>query len=145
LVSGINILLSAYQYGFLKCRDTLHVPADVQVQVKEVFRSNSNCYSIFFDTMEAHPRVWRHCISQSEFGLRGILPKVIPDFLSNCELVIKFHDQFSSPHIIENGVPQESVLNVFLFLVAINNVVLSTRFLLTQRLLRAICTLRKLE
>lgn len=131
-----NDLLSTYQYGFRKGRSTLHAMADLQAQVNEAFLSNSYCYSIFFDIKEAYPRVWRHYICQKlhELGLRGNLPKVIQDFLSNRNLVVRIQDQLSSPLTIENGVPQGSVLSVFLFLVAINDITLNTHFPLTQRL-----------
>jgi len=86
-----NNLLPDHQYGFRKGGSTLHVLADLQTQVNEAFLTNSYCFSIFFDTKEAYPRVWRHYICQklSEIRFRGDLAKVIQDFLSDRNLVVR--------------------------------------------------------
>ena len=108
-----NNLLSAHLYGFRKGRSILHALADLQAQVNEVFVTNSYCFSIFFDIKKAWlPKSLRHYICQklSKFGLRGNLAKVIQDFVSDRNLVVGIQDQFSAPQIIQNGVPQGSVL-----------------------------------
>ena len=78
-------LLSPFQYGFRKNRNTDQAFLELQSQIKEAFSYNSSQYSVFLDLQEAFFRVWRHYIITRlhEIGLRGNLPSILPSILQN--------------------------------------------------------------
>lgn len=129
-------VLSPFQYGFRKGRNTIQAIADLHNQIEQAFLAKSPLYTIFFDLEQAYPRVWRHyiCKKMYDIGLRNNLPKILQSFLHDRYISVKIQDQLSSPHIIENGVPQGEVLSVLLFLIAINDLPQQTDFPITQRL-----------
>ncbi len=55
-------------------------------------------------------------------GIRGSLPCSILNFLTDRVIQVRIGTELSSPKIIENGVPQGSVLSVTLFLIAVNSI-----------------------
>lgn len=131
-----NNLLSPFQYGFRKGRNSSQALIDLQNEIKEATSANSCLYSVFFDLQEAFPRVWRHYIENklSEIGLRGNLPSILQSFLHNRSLLVRIQNITSAPHTVENGVPQGEVLSVLLFLLAINDITKCVKPPLTQRL-----------
>ena len=131
-----NNLLSPFQYGFRKGRNTAQALLDLQNEINEAFLHKSSLYSIFFDLQEAFPRVWRqHIINKlQEFGLRGNLPRILQSFLIDRKLTVRVQNTLSPPANIQNGVPQGEVLSVILFLIAINDITKNVKFPLTQRL-----------
>lgn len=131
-----NNILSPFQYGFRKGRNTIQPLLDLQNEINQSSLPNSSLYSIFFDLQEAYPRVWRHYISIKlfEIGLRGNLPSILHTFLSNRTLKVRVQNITSSPIIVENGVPQGEVFSVLLFLLAIDDITKCVNFPLTQRL-----------
>jgi len=54
--------------------------------------------------------------------INGNLLNFIKNFLSDPTFSVKVYDKTSTPHTLENGLPQRSVLCVILFLVAINDI-----------------------
>jgi len=131
-----NNILSSYQYGFRKGRNTLQAISDLNFQIEEAHRTNSNLYTIFFDLEQAFPRVWRHyiCSRLYDIGLRGNLPKLLQSFLYDRSLTVRIQNKLSSHQLIQNGVPQGEVWSVPLFLIAINELTNCVQFPLTQRL-----------
>ena len=92
-----NDLLSPFQYGFRKGRNTTQALADLQLQINKATDANSCLYAIFFDLQEAFPRVWRHHICQNLYrmGLRGNLPTILQSFLQNRTLMVRIQDKLS--------------------------------------------------
>ena len=131
-----NNIISPFQYGFRKGRNTLQALIDLQQQINDATTANATLYTIFFDLQQAFPRVWRHYICQKlhQIGLRGNLPKLLQSFLQERTITVRIQDQLSSHHIIQNGIPQGDVWSVPLFLIAINDITKCVAFPLTQRL-----------
>lgn len=119
-----NNILSPFQYGFRKGRNTIQPLYDLQSQINDVTNNKSSLYSIFFDLQEAFPRVWRHLISTElyEIGLRGHLPNILQTFLNDRTLLVRINNITSPPLSVQNGVPQGEVFSVLLFLIAINDI-----------------------
>jgi ribonuclease HI len=80
--------------------------------------------SIFFDIEKAYDRTWRYGILRQlhNFDLRGSLPIFIKNFLSLRNFKVRVGNSLSSNFIQEEGVPQGSVLSVYSFIIAINNI-----------------------
>ena len=131
-----NNLLSPLQYGFRKGRNTIQALSDLQNQIEQAFLSKAPLYTIFFDLQQAYPRVWRYyiCKKLHDFGLKNNLPKILQSFLQDRYIAVRIQDKLSSPHNIENGVPQGEVLSVLLFLIAVNDLPKNADFPITQRL-----------
>ena len=68
------------------------------------------------------------------YGLKGHLPASLQNFLQGRLLVVRIGGAISKARIVQNGVPQGSVLNVTLFLIAINEIGSNINFPLTYRL-----------
>jgi len=118
-----NNLLSHFQYGFRKNRNTLQALTDLlQQQINNAVNKNSSLYTIFFDLQQAFPRVWRHYICQKLhlIGLRDNLSKLLQSFLHDRSITVRIEDQLSSHQLIQNGVPQGEVWSVPLFLILLS-------------------------
>lgn len=118
-------ILSQVQYGFRKMRSTSDALLSLESSICEAFASNQHQVTVFFDLEKAYDTAWRHGIllSLHEFGLRGRLPIFIKQFLSNRFLRVRVGDMHSDALLLEDGVPQGSILSVTLFAVAINSVI----------------------
>ena len=68
---------------------------------------------VLFDLEKAYDTCWKHLIMKQlhKFGLRGNLPIIIQDFLSNRNFRVKVEDQLSDVYEQENGTPQGGVLS----------------------------------
>lgn len=117
--------LSPVQYGFRKVRSTTDALLSLESSVCEAFASKQHHVSVFFDLEKAYDTAWRHGILTSlfEFGLRGRLPVFIERFLSQRSIRVRVGGVLSEAQLLEEGVPQGSILSVTLFAVAINSVI----------------------
>ena len=120
-----NNALTPVQYGFRKLRSTSDALLSLESNICEAFAKNHHQVTVFFDLEKAYDTTWRHgvLLSLYEFGLRGRLPNFIKGFLSNRLLRVRVGNVLSETRVLENGVPQGSILSVTLFAVAINSVV----------------------
>lgn len=118
-------LLSPVQYGFRKMRSTSDALLSLESFICEAFANKHHHVTVFFDLEKAYDTAWCHGILLSlyEFGLRGQLPIFIKGFLSHRLLRVRVGSTLSEACILEDGVPQGSILSVTLFAVAINGVV----------------------
>ena len=58
----------------------------------------------------------------AKLGLKGHLPKYIQNFLTDCRIRVRIGDALSQPYVLENGLPQGSVLSCLLFSLVINSI-----------------------
>ena len=81
--------------------------------------------AVFFDIEKAYDTAWRRGILNTlkEWGIEGNMLAFVQNFLTNRSFFVRVGTAMSSRCVLENGVPQGSVLSVTLFAVAINNIV----------------------
>ena len=80
--------------------------------------------AVFLDIEKAYDMLWRYSIAQAmaKLGLVGHLPKFIMNFLNNRSIRVRIGDILSESFLIENGIPQGSVLSCLLFSMIINSI-----------------------
>lgn len=119
-----NHVLNENQSGFRKNRSTLDNMIKLESFVRDAFRRKEHAIVIFFDVEKAYDTTWRYGILQDLYraGLRGRLPVIIQDFLSDRRFRVKINETISGKHTQETGVPQGSILSVTLFNIKMNGV-----------------------
>lgn len=118
-----NYILSNFQSGFRKNRSTVDNLAYFESNIMEAFSSNEYLVYIFYDIEKAYDTQWRLNIIQELLNhcLKANLVHFVANFLKNRSFMISL-DLYSSERVLENGIPQGSVLGVTLFIVSINSI-----------------------
>ena len=82
---------------------------------------------VFIDFEKAYDLIWKEGLLVKLFrlGLRGRIFSFVRSFISNRFIQTRVGGCLSSPFGVENGVPQGSVISPVLFLVMINDLVVS--------------------
>ena len=126
-------LTDIYQSGFRRGRSTLDCLAKLTTEIHNAYRKKQYYMCVFFDLEKAYDTCWKHLIMKQlhKFGLRGNLPIIIQDFLSNRNFRVKVEDQLSDVYEQENGTPQGGVLSCPLFSIGMNTVVKEIRGLIS--------------
>ena len=129
-------LIDRCQNGFRRGRSTLDSLAALATDVQDAFRRKQYLFCIFFDLEKAYDTCWKQLIMQQlfKFGLRGELPRIIENFLSDRKFRVRVGDSLSEEFEQEMGVPQGGVLSCTLFNIAINTVVEVLRGLVSYSL-----------
>jgi len=90
-----NGLLSNIQCGFRQgtCRSTLDHLLRFETFIRNALTKKEHAVSIFFDLEKAYPTTWKYGILKDlfEMGLKGKLPNVIPNFLSEREFNVRIN------------------------------------------------------
>ena len=118
-------LIDKCQSGFRRGRSTLDCSAALATDVHHAFRRSQYLLCVFFDLEKAYDTCWKRLIMKQlhKFGLRGELPRLIDDFLSDRKFRVRVGSSLSEEFTQEMGVPQGGVLSCTLFNIAINTVV----------------------
>ena len=129
-------LIDRCQSGFRRGRSTIDSLAALATDVQNAFLRKQYLFSVFFDLEKAYDTCWKQLIMQQlfKFGLRGELPKIIENFLSDRRFRVRVGDSLSDEFEQEMGVPQGGVLSCTLFNIAINTVVEVLRGLVSYSL-----------
>ena len=114
--------LSPLQTGFRKNRNTEDALIYFERAIQNAFLNRSHLTAVFLDIEKAYDMTWRHGILQQiqEWGFRGRMPLFIQEFMRERSFRVRLQDTLSTPHRLENGVPQGCILSVVLFAIAIN-------------------------
>ena len=118
-------LIDRCQSGFRRGRSTIDSLAALATDIQDAFRKKQYLFSVFFDLEKAYDTCWKKLIMQQlyKFGLRGELPRIIENFLTDRRFRVRVRDSLSEEFQQEMGVPQGGVLSCTLFNIAINTVV----------------------
>ena len=112
-----------YQFGFQKNKSTLDPLVQLDYAIRNTIIEDEYLVVVFLDLEKAYDMVWAFGLLQDlvNIGLKGNLPIFISNFLQNRTIQVKINDFISNKFKLENGLPQGSILSVFLFLIVINN------------------------
>ena len=118
-------ILSPYQFGFRKMRSTTDAIVCLETAIHKSFERKHHMLAVFFDLEKAYDTTWKHGILMKlhAIGLRGALPNLIRDFLTNRKFRVRVGSSLSDPEVQLEGVPQGCVLSVTLFALAINDII----------------------
>ncbi|CAF3642161.1 unnamed protein product [Rotaria socialis] len=117
-----NQLLSPYQSGFRKSRNTYDALVRLECEIRETFLKSEFLVAVFLDIQKAYDSVWHHGLPLQLYniGLRGHLTLFIQNFLKNRTLAVALGTTMSETCKIEVGLPQGSILSTTLFIIKIN-------------------------
>jgi ribonuclease HI len=120
-----NNLLTEFQSGFRKQRNTNDHLIRFEAFIREGFVRREHVVSVFFDLEKAYDTTWKYGILRDlhKCGLRGRLPECIAHFLANRLFRVRVGSRLSDLFPQEMGVPQGSILSVTLFILKINSIV----------------------
>ncbi|XP_076620013.1 uncharacterized protein LOC143341179 [Colletes latitarsis] len=117
-------LIAKQQSGFRLFHSTYDHLINLETNVCDAFANNQYVTAVCLDIEKAYDMVWRNRILRilQNFGLYGNILNFISNFLSIRTIQVRANNVLSTTKILENGVPQGSVLSVSLFLIAINDI-----------------------
>ena len=121
-------LLSDHQYGFRKARSTGDILSYLTHVWSSSLRDFGESFIVALDISKAFDRVWHKSLISKlpSFGFSPSLCKLIFSFLSDRSISVTVDGSTSPCFPIQSGVPQGSVLSPTLFLLSINDLLLST-------------------
>ena len=100
-------------------------------QILQAFKENDHTIGIFIDLSKAFDTVNHHLLLQKLelYGIKYNNLKLFQSYLSNRKQFIKFNNKNTNLEIIRCGIPQGSILGPLLFLIFVNDLQKSTKFL----------------
>ena len=122
-----NNLVDEAQSGFRANRSTTDNLVKLDAAIRLSLSRRHHFIAVFFDIQKAYDTAWRRGILQNlhSFGLRGNLPGFIRGFLSNRRVRVRLADTQSAECVVEEGIPQGSVLSCSCFMIAMNSITLN--------------------
>ena len=120
-----NKILCEKQYGFQKGKSTeLAILLDLQSKIIDALEKGKKPCSVFLDFAKAFDTVNHDILIHklNHYGIRGEALSWISSYLKNRKQYVEINNNNSSLTVIENGVPQGSVLGPLLFLLYINDI-----------------------
>lgn len=119
-----NNKLSNNQFAFRKQKSTMDNVIILESYISEAFLEGKNVCAIFYDINKAYDKTNRKLIidTASAAGINGHALNFIINFLQDRKFIVCSNNQLSKEHILQNGIPQGSVLSVTLFLITINTI-----------------------
>lgn len=118
-------LLTACQSAFRKHRSTHDNIIQLESEIHEAFANKQKLLAVFIDIEKAFDITWRHRIIKTiqDWNITGNITAFIQNFLSDRSYKVRVNGVLSNKKVLQNGIPQGSVLSTTLFLVAINDII----------------------
>lgn len=114
-------LISKNQSGFRKYRSTADNLVTLEHNVMENFAKKKSTIAVFFDLEKAYDTTSRNLIKREliKKGISGRMLKYLINFMEERKFKVKINGEKSEEKLLENGLPQGSVLSCVLFNIAI--------------------------
>ncbi|KAJ8962279.1 hypothetical protein NQ318_018258 [Aromia moschata] len=123
-VATSNKILNEAQSGFRSCRSTTDNFVALQTEIADAYANKQEVVAVIFDIESAFDSTWRPLILNklAEINLIDNILSFLTNFLTERSSVVTVNGNTSHSFILENGVPQGSVLSTTLFILALNDI-----------------------
>lgn len=124
-------LLYNSQYGFRKNRSTEHALIELTDRILTNMDKNITPTSIFLDLSKAFDSLNHNILLHklSHYGIRNKSLELCTNYLQNRQQYVQLQNTASQTQDITIGVPQGSILGPFFFLIYVNDISNSSKFL----------------
>ena len=126
-----NNYLYEKQFGFQATHSTEYAVIQLTSQILQAFNEKDHTIGIFIDLSKAFDTVDHELLLQKLelYRIKNNNQKWFQSYLSNRKQFIKFNNESTNLEIIRYGIPQGSILGPLLFLIFVNDLQKSTKFL----------------
>ena len=116
--------IKPYQSGFRRHHSTYDPLVRFEGAIQETFLREEYLVAVFLDIEKAYDMIWTHLVKKIllQLNFKGHLPEFIVNFLKLRKIKVRVGDVLSKEFLLENGLPQGSVLSPILFLLIINTI-----------------------
>ncbi len=110
-------LLSSYQSGFRKGRNTMDSVLCLEAEIRKAQVNKEVLVGVFFDVEKAYDMVWKEglLLKLERMDIKGRMYNWIKSFLFKRTIQVRVGSAFSQIYPVENGTPQGSVSSPILF------------------------------
>ena len=111
-------LIPEHRFGFGKKHGTIEQIHRISKEMYSALESTKYCNAVFLEVAQAFDKVWYNGLS---FKIKNSLPEnthlLFKSYLNNRKFKLKYNSFISRETDINAGLPQESVLDSFLYLI----------------------------
>lgn len=125
-----NNILVSNQSGFRQGHSCETVIINICDEFRKSIDKNNYVLAVFLDFKRAFETINRDTLikKMNKMGFKGTVLKWFQSYLHNRTQTVKFKNSTSDCIVINNGVPQGTVLGPFLFLLYINDIVKTVKY-----------------
>lgn len=119
-----NNIIKITQSGFRENCSTLDCLARLESDICDALNNKQHLVAVCLDMEKAYDLIWRRRVLELllKHNITGNTFNFIKNFLNKRVIRVRVNNALSNPVVIQNGVPQGSVLSVTLFMLAFNDV-----------------------
>ncbi len=95
-----------------------------RTNIRIIEYSGPTLVAIYFDVEKAYDLLWKEglLIKMKRLGISGKMFRWVKEFLYGCSIEVRVGNTFSASFLVDNGMPQGSVISPLLFSIMIDDV-----------------------